>query len=139
MDMDGDASVLLHTGCVPGILISVQNSANRNGQFQSVAQPPSAWQLLWCVSCPSGDCRLTRSHDPLPPASIRTGLCISLTWKEPRQLYGFCRVILLSPYCNVEKNPKVGTGCIRRDRPVIEYASVFDSPIWERTLVSDLV
>lgn len=69
--------------CVPAILLLIQNGINRNGsRFQPEAHLSSAWWLLWCTGCPSGDCRLTRSPGPLPLASIRTGLCISLTWEE---------------------------------------------------------
>lgn len=78
---------------------------------------------------PFGDCRLTRSHGPLPLASIRTGLCISLSWEESPNCHT-SSAEQLCPRSVLELNaPKVGTGRRQRDRASVGEASSLDGHV----------
>lgn len=62
---------------VTAMLLLVQKNINRNGSpLQSEAHLSSAG---CCAGCPCDDFMLTSRNGPLPMASIRTELCMSVT------------------------------------------------------------
>lgn len=108
--------------CVTTMLLLVQKSRNRNGSpFQSAAHLSSA---CCCAGCPCEEYMLTRSNGPLPLASSRTGLCLSVTWEESTKCCmasgkGVCShpVVKLT-------TPKMDTGYSQRARPVASCAKL---------------
>lgn len=119
--------------CVPAKLLLVQKSRNRNGSpSQSMAHLAPCW-----LSCDGRT--VTRRDGPLPLASIRTGLCMPLTWEENPSCHMAPGECVCSHPVAKRTTPNVDTGYSQRVRPVANRASVSGSLMRERSLGGRMV